>query len=158
MIAFLENKIKQKRIIREDFEDFLRTFWGLWWHFEDIENFWWPFDDLLRTFWGIENFWGPFEEYLMTFWGLWGLFEDFENNDCTIIPDPADLNVEEKNLLILNDCFLGKQNIAEAYYTRGLWWLFEDFKDFEELLENVWGPFVHTHSPTPNVSNNMLTL
>ena len=41
-------------------------------------------------------------------------------NDCAMIPDPADLNVEEKNLLILDDCFLGKQNKAEAYiYTRG---------------------------------------
>ena len=36
-----------------------------------------------------------------------------------MIPDPADLNVEENNLLILDDCFLGKQNKAEAYYTRG---------------------------------------
>ena len=40
-------------------------------------------------------------------------------DDCTMIPDPAELNVEEKNLLILDDCFLGKQNKAEAYYTRG---------------------------------------
>ena len=40
-------------------------------------------------------------------------------NDCTLIPDPSELNGEEKNLLILDDCFLGKQNKAEAYYTRG---------------------------------------
>ena len=40
-------------------------------------------------------------------------------NDCTLIPDPSKLNAEEKNLLILDDCFLGKQNKAEAYYTRG---------------------------------------
>ena len=39
-------------------------------------------------------------------------------NDCAMIPDPADLNVEEKNLLILDDCFLRKQNKAEAYYSR----------------------------------------
>ena len=39
--------------------------------------------------------------------------------DCTSIPDPAELDVEEKNLLILDDCFLGSQNKAEAYYTRG---------------------------------------
>ena len=31
-----------------------------------------------------------------------------------MIPDPADLNVEEKNLLILDDCFLGKQNKAKS--------------------------------------------
>ena len=40
-------------------------------------------------------------------------------SDCTMIPDPAELNAEERNLLILDDCFLGKQNKAEAYYTRG---------------------------------------
>ena len=36
--------------------------------------------------------------------------------DCAFIPDPSELNVEEKNLLILDDCFLGQQNKAEAYY------------------------------------------
>ena len=40
-------------------------------------------------------------------------------DDCSSIPDPADLNVSENNLLILDDCFLGPQNKAEAYYTRG---------------------------------------
>ena len=40
-------------------------------------------------------------------------------NDCAMIPDPADLNVEKKNLLIMDDCFFGKQNKAESYYTRG---------------------------------------
>ena len=40
-------------------------------------------------------------------------------NDCTTIPDPEDLNAGEKDLLILDDFFLGKQNKAEAYYTRG---------------------------------------
>ena len=39
--------------------------------------------------------------------------------DCTMLPDPADLNENEKNLLVLDDCFLGNQNKAEAYYTRG---------------------------------------
>ena len=43
--------------------------------------------------------------------------EFFEN--CAAIPDPAELNAEDKNLLILDDCFLGPQNKAEAYYTRG---------------------------------------
>ena len=40
-------------------------------------------------------------------------------NDCNNIPDPSTLNATEKNLLILDDCFLGKQNKAEAYYSRG---------------------------------------
>ena len=40
-------------------------------------------------------------------------------DDCSAIPDPSCLNAAEKNLLILDDCFLGKQNKAEAYYTRG---------------------------------------
>ena len=41
----------------------------------------------------------------------------FEDNKQ--IPDPSELNVSEKNLLILDDCLLEKQNKAEAYYTRG---------------------------------------
>ena len=36
-----------------------------------------------------------------------------------MIPDPDELNSNEKNLLILDDCFLGPQSKAEAYYTRG---------------------------------------
>ena len=39
--------------------------------------------------------------------------------DCAMIPDPSELNEDEKNLLILDDCFLGPQSKAEAYYTRG---------------------------------------
>ena len=52
--------------------------------------------------------------------GIWdgNVKADFYS-DCAMIPDPADLNVEEKNLLILDDYFLGKQNKAEAYYRRG---------------------------------------
>lgn len=38
---------------------------------------------------------------------------------CTQILDPRELNEHEKNLLILDDCLLEKQNKAEAYYTRG---------------------------------------
>jgi hypothetical protein len=41
----------------------------------------------------------------------------YENSD--LIPDPKDLDSNCKNLLILDDCFLGKQNAAESYYTRG---------------------------------------
>ena len=40
-------------------------------------------------------------------------------NDCELIPDPSELDPETKNLMVLDDCFLGKQNKAEAYYTRG---------------------------------------
>ena len=39
--------------------------------------------------------------------------------DCAMISDPSELDVVEKNLFILDDCFLGSQNKAEAYYTRG---------------------------------------
>ena len=38
---------------------------------------------------------------------------------CQDIPDPSALNPMQKNLLLLDDCFLGKQKKAEAYYTRG---------------------------------------
>ena len=39
--------------------------------------------------------------------------------DCSMIPDPSILESRDKNLLILDDCFLDKQNKAEVYYTRG---------------------------------------
>ena len=40
-------------------------------------------------------------------------------DDCQNIPDPSTLEPTQNNLLQLNDCFRGKQNKAEAYYTRG---------------------------------------
>ena len=39
--------------------------------------------------------------------------------DCAELPDPKMLNFHDKNLLILDNCLLEKQNKAEAYYTRG---------------------------------------
>ena len=39
--------------------------------------------------------------------------------DSELIPDPSQLDSNAKNLLILDDCFLGRQNKAEAYYSRG---------------------------------------
>ena len=41
-------------------------------------------------------------------------YVDYQN-----IPDPSALNPTQKNFLLLDDCFLCKQNKAEAYYTRG---------------------------------------
>ena len=38
-------------------------------------------------------------------------------DSCQNIPDPSALDPVQKNLLMLDDCFLGKQN--KAYYTRG---------------------------------------
>ena len=40
-------------------------------------------------------------------------------DDCQNIPDRSALDHTQQNLLLLDDCFLGKQNKAEAYYTRG---------------------------------------
>ena len=40
-------------------------------------------------------------------------------NDCNLIPDPATLNEEDKNLMIFDDCMLEKQNKTQSYYTRG---------------------------------------
>ena len=40
-------------------------------------------------------------------------------DDCLDIPDPSALDPPQKNLLLLGNCFLGKQNKAGAYYTRG---------------------------------------
>ena len=36
-----------------------------------------------------------------------------------MIPDPKEVSKDEKNLLISDDCFLGPQSKAEAFYTRG---------------------------------------
>ena len=38
--------------------------------------------------------------------------------DCAMIPDPSELDVMDKNLLNVDDCFLGPPNKAEACYTR----------------------------------------
>ena len=46
-----------------------------------------------------------------------GKIKDFYD-DCQDIPDPSTLDPMKKNLLLFDDCFLGKQNKAEAYYTR----------------------------------------
>ena len=39
-------------------------------------------------------------------------------DDCQYIPDPSALDSTQKNMLLLDDCHLGKQNKAEPYYTR----------------------------------------
>ena len=38
-------------------------------------------------------------------------------DDCQDIPDPSALDPTQQNLLLLDDCILGRQNKAEAYYT-----------------------------------------
>ena len=43
--------------------------------------------------------------------------EFYEN--CANIPDPKSLDPSLKNLLILDDCYLGRQSKAAMYYTRG---------------------------------------
>ena len=40
-------------------------------------------------------------------------------DDCQDILDLSTLDHMQKNLMLLDDCFLGKQNKADAYYTRG---------------------------------------
>ena len=47
-----------------------------------------------------------------------GISTQFYEN-CDLIPDQKTLDPTIKNLLILDDCFLGKQSKATAYYTRG---------------------------------------
>ena len=39
--------------------------------------------------------------------------------DCNDIPDPSELNENNKNLMVFDDCILEKQNKTAAYYTRG---------------------------------------
>ena len=40
-------------------------------------------------------------------------------DDCQDIPDPSTLDPMQNNLMLLDNCFLGKQNKVKAYYTRG---------------------------------------
>ena len=40
-------------------------------------------------------------------------------DDWDLIVGPSELNATQKNLLLFDDCFLGRQNKADAYYTRG---------------------------------------
>ena len=40
-------------------------------------------------------------------------------DDCQDIPDPSTLDPMQKNLMLLDDCFLGKQDKAKSYNTRG---------------------------------------
>lgn len=47
-----------------------------------------------------------------------GITAEFYEN-CELIPDPKTLDPKLKNLLILDDCYLGKQGKAQTYYTRG---------------------------------------
>ena len=57
----------------------------------------------------IENYQGK---------GLGGITAQFYE-DCEAVPDPKTLDPKLKNLIILDDCYLGKQSKAGAYYSRG---------------------------------------
>ena len=46
-----------------------------------------------------------------------GKIKAYFYDDCQNIPDPSALDPMQKNLLLLDDCFPGKQNNAQAYYT-----------------------------------------
>ena len=61
-------------------------------------------------------------------------------DDCQDIPDPLALHLAQKNLLLLDDCFLGKQNRAEAYYTRGR----DNNCDTILIAQNYFRPPRHT--------------
>lgn len=43
-------------------------------------------------------------------------------DDCSSIPDPASLNKNAKNTLLMDDCYTGPQSKAAAYYSRGRHW------------------------------------
>ena len=57
----------------------------------------------------IESYQGPRDG------GISAQFYD----DCEAIPDPKSLDPKLKNLIIMDDCYLGKQSKAGAYYSRG---------------------------------------
>ena len=47
-----------------------------------------------------------------------GITAEFYEN-CELVPDPKSLDKKLKNLLILDDCYLGPQSTSRAYFTRG---------------------------------------
>ena len=59
------------------------------------------------------------EDYIQHGGIVKGNIKSYFFDDCEQIPDPSELNASAKNLLILDDCLLEKQNKAESYYTRG---------------------------------------
>ena len=63
----------------------------------------------IDPFQAIEDYDGPKED------SITANFYD----DCEMIPDPSELDPTIKHLVVFDDCFLGKQNKMEAYYTRG---------------------------------------
>ena len=65
--------------------------------------------ELMSPLEAIENYQGE---------GTGGITAEFYEN-CEDIPDPKTLDPKLKNLIILDDCYLGKQSKAGAYYSRG---------------------------------------
>ena len=65
--------------------------------------------DLISPFEALKNYSG--EE-------RGGITANFYEN-CEDIPDPKSLNPKLKNVIILDDCYLGPQNKAGAFYSRG---------------------------------------
>ena len=64
---------------------------------------------IMRPFDAIKNYKGQLTG---------GITAEFYEN-CDKIPDPKDLDPNLKNLLILDDCYLGNQSKAGAFYSRG---------------------------------------
>ena len=76
---------------------------------------------------GVSNIF-PISSTVKKRWGIYHLLQPLKNlevyvmlryDDYQDIPDPSALYPTQKNLFLLDGCFLGKQNKAEAYYTRG---------------------------------------
>ena len=92
---------KEYRILEEGYKKHLKK--------EEILN-------LFRN----QDFMDPLEaiKYLPSGGPHGGVTAEFYEN-CDKIPDPKELDPKLKNLLILDDCFLGPQSKARAYWSRG---------------------------------------
>ena len=75
---------------------------------------------ILNVFENQDNIKGPILKAIEEFNGIreGPIKAEFYEN-CDMIPDPKVLDPKLKNLLILDDCYLGKQSKAQTYYTRG---------------------------------------
>lgn len=76
-------------------------------------------DEILHIFQNQDAFKNP-SEAVENYNGLKNgtITAEFYEN-CESIPDPKTLDSKLKNLIILDDCYLGKQSKAQSYYTRG---------------------------------------
>ena len=79
-------------------------------------------------------------------------------DDCQNIPDQSALDNMQNNLLLLDDCFMRKQNIAEAYYTRGrhnkcdMIYIAQNYNNYSQCC--IYPAYISINKKTPFITND----